>query len=103
MEAMAVGTPVVTSRVSGIPELVEDGVSGLLTTPSRIDELVAALERLLRDPELRARLAAAGRVKVAAEFDVNDQARRLVRLFPGQETLATLPPMSGPDPDGPLA
>ena len=97
MEAMALGTPVVSSRVTGIPELIEDGVSGLLTTPARLSELVAALERLLRDPELCCRLAAAGRRTVAAEFDINDQALRLLHLLPGQEALATVGPVHSPD------
>ena len=85
MEAMALGTPVVSSRVAGIPELIEDGVSGLLVTPARTDELVAALERLLHDPELRARMAAAGREVVAARFDIDREAMRLMHLFLGPE------------------
>lgn len=70
MEAMAMELPVVTTRVMGIPELVEDGIQGLLVPPGRADALTNALERLVRDPELRRRLGAAGREKVRADYDV---------------------------------
>jgi colanic acid/amylovoran biosynthesis glycosyltransferase len=77
MEAMAHSVPVVTTQVMGIPELVENGRSGLLVSPGRVDPLVDQLARLAQDSELRDRLGAAGREKVLAEFDVNDSARRL--------------------------
>jgi len=95
MEAMSLGVPVITSRVAGIPELIEDEVSGLLTTPSRLDEVVAATERVIRDPELRARLGAGGRRAVAERFDVTQQARRLLELFPGGDHAASLPATAG--------
>jgi glycosyltransferase involved in cell wall biosynthesis len=65
----------------GIPELVEDGRSGLLVAPGRVDELAAALRRLAGDPALRASLARAGRERVLAEFDVRRSAERLAHLF----------------------
>jgi glycosyltransferase involved in cell wall biosynthesis len=77
MEAMAHCVPVVTTQIMGVPELVEDGYSGLLVAPGRVDLLVDALARLLKDPEQRERLGANGREKVLAEFDVNESARRL--------------------------
>jgi colanic acid/amylovoran biosynthesis glycosyltransferase len=77
MEAMAHELPVVTTRIMGIAELVEDGAVGTLVPPGRLDAIVDALEKLLRDPELRARLGREGRRKVLAEFDVNASARRL--------------------------
>jgi glycosyltransferase involved in cell wall biosynthesis len=81
MEAMSSGLPVVASRLSGIPELVEDGVSGLLAAPGSVDELAAALLRLEHDPELRERLGRAGRERVVADFDVRANARRLAAHF----------------------
>ena len=57
MEAMASGVPVVATRLSGIPELVEDGVTGLLVEPHDPERLAAALERLLADDALAAELA----------------------------------------------
>jgi colanic acid/amylovoran biosynthesis glycosyltransferase len=81
MEAMASGVPVVASRISGIPELVEDGVSGLLVPHGNPEALARALRRLHDDPVLRERLARAGRAKVVREFDVRTNAAELVRQF----------------------
>jgi len=83
MEAMAVGTAVIATRVAGIPELVEDGTSGLLFTPSRWDELTACIRRLLEDDGLRDKLARNGQEAVAVEFDIMRSARRLHTLFEG--------------------
>lgn len=77
MEAMSTGLPVVASRLSGIPELVEDGVSGLLVAPGDDAALADALARLERDPSLRRELAARGRQTVVAEFDIRRNARLL--------------------------
>jgi glycosyltransferase involved in cell wall biosynthesis len=64
LEAMAHGRPVVATRVGGIPELVEDGVTGYLVEPGDREGLRAALERLLADPALRRRMGAAARQAV---------------------------------------
>jgi glycosyltransferase involved in cell wall biosynthesis len=85
MEAMAAGRPVVSSRLSGIPELVEDGVSGLLTAPGDALAIADALERLASDPSLRRRLGDAARAKVQAEFDVRRSAARLLELIRAEE------------------
>jgi glycosyltransferase involved in cell wall biosynthesis len=77
MEAMAHSVPVVATQIMGIPELVENGLSGLLVAPGRVDLLVDALARLIADPELRLRLGVGGRDKVLADFDVNASAERL--------------------------
>ncbi|MCG3119079.1 MAG: D-inositol-3-phosphate glycosyltransferase [bacterium] len=69
VEAMAMGIPVVSTAISGIPELVEHGVSGLLTPEKNSAAVAVALESLLRHPELARRLGAAGRAKVEREFD----------------------------------
>jgi colanic acid/amylovoran biosynthesis glycosyltransferase len=81
MEAMAMRLPVVTTRIMGISELVDDGDNGLLVRPGRADELVASLGRLARDPELRSRLGDRGREKVVAEFDVRESGVQLAQLF----------------------
>lgn len=68
MEAMAAGAAVVSTLHSGIPELVEHEVSGLLAPERDIEVLATHLERLIRSPELRRSLAEAARVKVEQEF-----------------------------------
>jgi len=84
MEAMASGVPVVASRISGIPELVEDGEAGLLVEPGDAEGLAGALERLARDEALRRRLGAAGRAKVEREFDLRASTASLIRRFLGE-------------------
>jgi glycosyltransferase involved in cell wall biosynthesis len=66
LEAMAHGRPVVATRVGGIPELVEDGVTGFLVEPGDVAGLRTALERLLADPMLRRRMGREGHRRVAA-------------------------------------
>lgn len=81
MEAMSAGVAVVASRLSGIPELVEDGRTGILVTPGDAAGIAAALVQLQADPELRARLGRAAREKVIGEFDVRRNAARLIATF----------------------
>lgn len=71
MEAMGIGVPVISSKLTGIPELIEDGVNGLLTTPGDHEELADAIERLLNDPDLAEDLASRGREKVLKDFSVD--------------------------------
>jgi glycosyltransferase involved in cell wall biosynthesis len=81
MEAMSTGLPVVANRITGIPELVEDEVSGLLVRPGRTDLLVEALERLADDAGLRERMGWAGREKVRREFASSAVGRELGEIF----------------------
>jgi glycosyltransferase involved in cell wall biosynthesis len=82
MEAMALERPVIAPRVMGIPELVEDGVSGLLVAPGSVDALAAAIARLASEsPSARAALGAAGRERVRSRYELSDSARRLASLF----------------------
>lgn len=81
MEAMAMGLPVVTTRIAGIPELIEDGHSGILVAPGRADDLADSLAGLLEDGELHRRLAANGREAVARGFDSEATAAQLQALF----------------------
>jgi len=78
---MAMGLPVVTTRITGVPELVDDRESGLLVTAGRRDELVDALGVLAGDPERRSRMGNAGRRKVAAEFELHASADRLRTIY----------------------
>lgn len=81
MEAMASGKPVISSLVAGIPELVEDGVSGYLVPPGDAETLAARIIELAADPDRRAAMGQAGRDKVLAEFDIGVEAARIARLF----------------------
>ena len=81
MEAMAMETPVVSTRITGVPELVDDGYTGVLVAPGRADQLADALERLLEDPALRGKIGSAAREKVIAEFNTEVSAERLHALF----------------------
>lgn len=81
MEAMAMEKPCVSTLVSGIPELIEDGRSGLLVPEQDSLALAAALARLLDDPEFAARLGRAGREKVNREFNVDKITDQLLYLF----------------------
>jgi glycosyltransferase involved in cell wall biosynthesis len=81
MEAMSCGLPVVASRLSGIPELVEHERNGLLFTPGRAEELADALARLARDGDLRRRLGNEGRSTIERDFDLRTSVTRLVTMF----------------------
>jgi colanic acid/amylovoran biosynthesis glycosyltransferase len=80
-EAMALGLPVVGTRHAGIPELIEDGVSGLLVAERDEAGLADALERLAREPGRWAAMGRAGRAKVEMEYDIDRLNDRLVGLL----------------------
>jgi glycosyltransferase involved in cell wall biosynthesis len=83
MEAMAAGVPVVATRIAGVPELVEDGVSGFLVPPGDAQSLAERISALLEDDHLRNRFGKAGRAEVEAEFNIDLEARRLCRILTG--------------------
>ncbi|BCL24429.1 glycosyl transferase family 1 [Streptomyces tuirus] len=83
LEAMACGTPVVASAVGGIPEVVDDGATGLLVPPGDAFEadLARAMDTVLADPEAARRMGEAGRERAVGEFGWNAVARRTARLY----------------------
>lgn len=81
MEAMACEVPVVSTRISGIPELIEDGDSGFLVEENDAAALADALQLLIADKDLRLRLGKSGRQKVLREFDIDQSASRLAELL----------------------
>lgn len=84
MEAAACGLPAVASRLSGIPELVRHEETGLLAEPGDVEDVSNALHRLARDPELRRRLGASARDRLAREFDLTANVEALRASFFGQ-------------------
>jgi len=81
IEAMALGVPVVSTDISGIPELVRPGENGLLVRPGDAAALAGALEGLMADPDRATRLAAAGRITVETEFELGRNVDILKGLF----------------------
>lgn len=81
LEAMALGTPCVATEVTGIPELVRDGETGLCIPEGDPEALAAALARMLDDEALRQRASRAGRALVEREFDITVSAARLRAVF----------------------
>lgn len=83
MEAMAARLPVIASRVAGVGELVEDGVSGFTIPPGDVSTLIQRIETLLSDPALCDQMGEAGRAKVEAEFDLDKEVAWLGEVFDG--------------------
>ncbi len=81
LEAMAMGIPVISTYVSGIPELVRHQETGLLVPPDDPVALAAAIKTLLADPGLAQKMACQGRVLVEREFNIYHSAARLLELF----------------------
>lgn len=81
VEASSQGLACISTTVSGVPELLSDGVNGLLIPPEDAQALSAALARAIADPELRLRLGAAAETRVRANFDHKSSIEELTRLF----------------------
>jgi len=81
LEYMAAGKPVVSTRVGGVPELVEDGVQGLLVEPRDPAALAKAVAELLRDPERAERLGAQGRERQLREYSLDAMVRHVEELY----------------------
>ena len=87
MEAMAMEIPCISTFVAGIPELIRHEIDGLLVPPSSSDALSQAIARLMRDPELRTRLAASARARVLEHYNLSHNLEKLAAAFE-----ACLPP-----------
>ncbi|SHL55912.1 Glycosyltransferase involved in cell wall bisynthesis [Roseovarius marisflavi] len=86
MEAMAARLPVITTRIAGVPELVEHGKSGFVVAPGDEGALSAALALILDDADLRRAMGEAGRARVLAEFTSDAEGAWLAELFEGYAT-----------------
>jgi glycosyltransferase involved in cell wall biosynthesis len=80
-EAMAASLPVIASRVGGLPEVVEDGVTGLLVPPGDPQALARALATLLADPQLRLTMGRAGRARAERLFDLRSWTDKVCRIL----------------------
>jgi GT2 family glycosyltransferase/glycosyltransferase involved in cell wall biosynthesis len=100
LEALARGHAVVTTDVSGIPELIASGEHGVLVPERDPDALAQALARLIGDVAERKRLAAAGQRRVWKEFAIEDKARRLWSLIEHGDEEIPAPPGTAPPPRG---
>ncbi len=81
LEAGAVGRPVVATAVGGVPEIIEDGVTGLLCASGDADALEAGVARLIEAPELRSEMGAAARDRIATLFDSDKCAADLAEVY----------------------
>jgi len=97
-EAMACGLPVVASEVGGIPELVENRVSGILVRPRDSVALADAIQELAGDSSMRQRMGEAGREKILRDFNLGASNRRRAELFFGAQPAP--PRLRGPAESG---
>jgi glycosyltransferase involved in cell wall biosynthesis len=81
LEAMAMGKPVVSTNVGGIPEVVLDGVTGILVPPGNAKSLSHAIMRLLNDPRLRASMGRKGRKRVEQYFTLHAHVQRVQEIY----------------------
>ncbi|TMK28492.1 MAG: glycosyltransferase family 4 protein [Actinobacteria bacterium] len=81
IEALAAGTPVVATRVGGVPDVVRDGEDGFLVEPGASDELAQRLAQLAGDPDLRQRFGASGRARVLPRYAVDRLVDDVDRLY----------------------
>ena len=75
MEAMAMEIPCVATWITGIPELIRNGIDGLLVAPSDVGAFADAMRRLIDDPDLRLRIGQAGRRRVLNKFDLRENSQ----------------------------
>jgi len=81
MEAMALGKACISTRLSGIPELIEDNVNGLLAPPNDVQGVAERLEMCLKNPSLRERLGNAAKRTVQSKFNLRDQSKKCTELL----------------------
>ncbi len=81
LEAGAAGVPIVASRVGGIPDIVDDGETGLLVAPRAPDELACAVLALVHSPERRCLMGAAARAKVVPHYSLQHMVQRIEAIY----------------------
>lgn len=81
MEAMYSGIPVVSTRISGIPELIENGQEGILIEPKNSKQLSNAIKTLLEDKNLRTKLGENGKRKIETQFNIYNETAKLIDVW----------------------
>lgn len=81
IEAMACGLPVVASKVGGLPDLITDGVNGLLVDPGCPDQIVDAIQKLAEDPMLRQSMGRQGYERTVNEYDIENRVLQLIDIY----------------------
>ena len=81
MEAQSQGLACLATRVSAVPELIEDAISGALVPPADAQALMLALHKLITEPEYRVALAQAGQIRVREQFDMSVGIKALLAQF----------------------
>lgn len=81
MEAMAMGLPVISTNVSGIPELIENGVSGVLVPPNNKNAIADAIINICLNKDLRIEMGKNGRKKIENEFNITYEIEKLIKVF----------------------
>ncbi len=81
IEAMAMKIPVISTNITGVPEIVDNGVNGILIPPNDTEALVEAIEKLIADPLLKKQLGDNARKKIEDRFDIKKNIKQYVYLF----------------------
>jgi len=81
IEAMAMKLPVISTNVTGIPEIVDNGINGILIPPNNTEAIVEAIERLINNPQLGKKLGENARKKIEERFDIRKNINKYVYLF----------------------
>jgi colanic acid/amylovoran biosynthesis glycosyltransferase len=81
MEAMSLGIPVISTNITGIPELITNGTSGRLVPPGRVDLLAGAIQSVLSNDNKRKAMCDAARATIESDFDIRECAREIDKIF----------------------
>jgi glycosyltransferase involved in cell wall biosynthesis len=81
LEAMALATPVIATRIAGVPDMIVDGTDGLIVEPGQASAIAAAAGQLLRNSQFRQRLAASARETVTRRFDFADRMQKMREIY----------------------
>jgi glycosyltransferase involved in cell wall biosynthesis len=81
LEAMACGLPIIASRVGGLPDIIQDGINGILVEPGKPDQLASALQKLANDHQLRISMGKEGYHHVSEKHDIRKHVSELVNIY----------------------